>query len=60
MKKVGCYYCLSIFPKKDILFYTKDGYAICPKCSVDSICEDEKLTYKKLKELSRKWFKIKN
>jgi len=41
--KAGCFYCLEIFPKEDVVEYTtprKGGGtedAICPKCGIDSV-----------------------
>ena len=37
-KTVGCYFCLRIYPRKEITEWTDQGNtAICPHCGIDAV-----------------------
>ena len=62
-KRVGCFYCLKIYPAKEVKNYRKNNNhsAICPACSVDSIIPDAsgiELTEEFLKAMRDKWFNL--
>lgn len=56
---VGCFYCLKIFPKNDIMEWVgQEKTALCPHCSIDSLLPDNmvSLTKNLLKEMHNFWF----
>lgn len=56
----GCYYCLRVFSKHDIVEWTDKGEtAICPHCAVDSVLAQSHgiaLDEPTLKEIHDYWF----
>lgn len=55
--KAGCYHCSEIFETKDITEYTDQGEtALCPKCNVDAVIPNSKITKEELKEIHNYWF----
>lgn len=63
-KKCGCFYCIKIFPPKEITEWIEDKIddtAICPYCGIDSvICESSRfpITEEFLLEMKKYWFFI--
>ena len=58
----GCFYCLKTFDKSQIENWLneKDGTALCPFCSVDSVIGDKSgfpITKEFLEEMKAFWFK---
>jgi hypothetical protein len=57
----GCYYCLSVFSKHDIVDWTDNSQtAICPKCNVDSVLAQShgiSLEQDVLQKIHDYWFK---
>ena len=58
-----CYYCLKIYPSKEVKGYVKDknGYtAICPMCGIDSVLpltkDDRELILTNLKKINKMSF----
>lgn len=59
--KCYCFHCLKSSESKEIIEYTSDNTAICPKCGIDSILPDilfldENFINKLLREMSYKFF----
>ncbi len=55
--KVGCFYCLDIYPPSEIMEWTADGCAICPHCGIDSVLpESPGLSSDFLAEMQKHWF----
>jgi hypothetical protein len=55
--KVGCFYCLRIFPPAEINEWTPDECALCPYCGIDSLLPDSRqLTSEFLQEMNKYWF----
>jgi ssDNA-binding Zn-finger/Zn-ribbon topoisomerase 1 len=56
--QAGCFYCLRIFPVKEIEDWTDDKQtAICPKCGIDSVVPvTENVTPEFLKRMQQFWF----
>ncbi len=58
----GCFYCLSIFPPKEIKMWAEDkidGTAICLHCGIDSVIGESAgypLTKELLKQMRDYWF----
>jgi hypothetical protein len=62
-KKVGCFYCLKIYPAKEVKGYRSyyGNGAICSYCTVDSLLPDccgFELSEKLLKAMRSKWFNL--
>ena len=36
----ACYYCLCVYPAKEVTDFTGDQTAICPRCGIDSVLAD--------------------
>jgi len=54
---VGCFYCLDIYRRLEIIEWTKDDFALCPHCGIDSVLPDADLLPPKfLEEMHRWWF----
>lgn len=56
---VGCFYCLKIFPKNDIMEWVgQEKTALCPHCSIDSLLPDSAvcLSEELLTEMKKRWF----
>jgi hypothetical protein len=61
-KKVGCFYCLKIYPAKQVKTYRSImKSAVCSYCTVDSLLPDccgFELNEKLLKAMRSKWFNL--
>ena len=62
-KKCGCFYCLSIFPPKEIDFWLEEGSgtAICPYCRIDSVIGESSgyaITKEFLQKMHDHWFSM--
>ena len=56
-RKVGCFYCQTIFSPTEIKEWTIDECALCPYCGIDSVLpESEDLTPEFLQEMNKYWF----
>lgn len=60
-KLCGCFYCLSIFPPKEIDFWIEEysRTAVCPYCGIDSVIGDKSeypITKDFLKKMNEYWF----
>jgi hypothetical protein len=63
--RCGCFYCLKIFKSTEIKEWindkTKDGTALCPYCSIDSVIGESSgypITEEFLTKMKEHWFKI--
>jgi hypothetical protein len=55
--KVGCFYCVSIYPPAEIKEWTPDECALCPYCGIDSVLPaSPDLTLEFLREMEKHWF----
>jgi hypothetical protein len=55
--KVGCFYCLEIYPSSEIKEWTPDGCALCPHCGIDSVLpESRHLSPEFLEKMQKYWF----
>jgi hypothetical protein len=55
--RVGCFYCVTIFPASEIKEWTSDECALCPYCGIDSVLPDSpNLTLEFLREMEKHWF----
>lgn len=58
----GCFYCLHIFPPKEIKDWIKDKNgptALCPRCGIDAVIGESSgypITEDFLKEMNEYWF----
>ena len=58
-KLCGCFYCLNIFPSKEVVDYVDNSdTALCPYCSIDSVLCDTDIEFDKstLLEMKDSWF----
>jgi len=57
----GCFYCLKIFPPKEIVEWCdRSTTALCPYCGIDSVIGEDSgypITVEFLQEMKRSWFK---
>ena len=57
----GCFYCLKVFPPREITGWINDRdgkTALCPYCSVDSVLPGNRVNLSKefLREMHKRWF----
>ena len=57
-EQAGCFHCMERFPAKEIVEYTPDTTAVCPKCGMDSVVGDasQDVTDSFLVKMHRYWF----
>ena len=56
VEKCSCYFCVEVFPAKEIVEWMEDGEtAICPRCGVDAILPGE-ISKKDLVKCCKAWF----
>jgi hypothetical protein len=56
----GCFYCEQVFDASEIVKWTKDDCAICPKCSIDSVIPGNKVRIdpEALRDMYAHWFAV--
>jgi hypothetical protein len=57
----GCFYCLAIFPPKDVTEWLNEGEgtALCPHCGIDSVIGSAArfpITVEFLSQMRKHWF----